>query len=198
MEVRPVTLEGQHVRLDPMESGHVDPLFEAGNHPEIWTYMPMRVNTRADMERLVANALAARDNGTELPFVIVYKASGKVVGSTRFLDILPQHRNLEIGWTWLSPEVWRTPVNTECKYLLLQHCFETLGCMRVQLKADSRNERSIAAMERIGAVREGVLRKHRITYDGHIRHSVYFSILDDEWPAVKETLERKLYRVHDG
>ena len=167
-------------------------MFEAGNYPEIWTYMPQNSSSLEDMEEIVEGALAQMVTGAELPFSIVDQMSGKIVGSTRFLDISPANRSLEIGWTWLTPEVWRTRINTECKYLLLKHCFETLGTIRVQLKTDSRNLRSQAAMERIGAIREGVLRKHRILPDGYIRDSVYFSIVDDEWPKVKARLEAML------
>lgn len=188
-----IKLEGEHVTLVPMQRDFIDDLYEAGNHPEIWAYMPMMINTRDDMEKLVEQALKGRDSGNEFPFVILRKKTGAVVGSTRYLEISEQHKHLEIGWTWLSPTVWRTEVNTECKYLLLKYAFETLGCMRVQLKADSRNEQSIQAMERIGAVREGILRKHRITYDGHLRNSVYLSVLDDEWPNVRDNLEAKLH-----
>lgn len=164
-------------------------LFDAGNSHEIWAYMPMDVQAFDDMKRLVDRALQAREEGTEFPFVIVDQESEKIVGSTRFLDISIANRNLEIGWTWLSPTVWRTRINTECKYLLLKHCFETLGTIRVQLKTDGRNMRSQRAIERLGAVKEGVLRCNRIMYDGYVRDSVYYSVLDQEWKSVKDRLE---------
>lgn len=192
MKVEPVTLTGKRSKLVPLNREHTQALFEAGNYPEIWTYMPQNSSSLEDMEEIVEGALAQMVTGAELPFSIVDQMSGKIVGSTRFLDISPANRSLEIGWTWLTPEVWRTRINTECKYLLLKHCFETLGTIRVQLKTDSRNLRSQAAMERIGAIREGVLRKHRILPDGYIRDSVYFSIVDDEWPKVKARLEAML------
>ncbi len=184
-----VRLVGERVELIPMEPAHVDGLYAAGSNPEIWDYMPMRVASRDDMIRLVREALRARDEGRELPFVILDRATGRIVGSTRFLDITPAHRGIEIGWTWLAPGVWRTAVNTECKYVLLRHCFETLEMIRVTLKTDTRNVRSQRAIERLGAVREGVLRHHRIMPDGYLRDSVYYSILAEEWPAVKARLE---------
>jgi RimJ/RimL family protein N-acetyltransferase len=194
LDIRPVELEGERVRLVPMEAAHIPDLYEAGKDPAIWTYTTRKVRTPEDMRDLVEAALRAREQGTELPFVILDKESGRLVGSTRFLNIVAAHRQLEIGWTWLSPAVWRTRVNTECKYLLLRHCFETLGAVRVQLKTDSRNVRSQQAIERIGAVREGVLRRHMILPDGYIRDTVMYSITDLEWPRVKKRLEGMLQR----
>jgi RimJ/RimL family protein N-acetyltransferase len=133
--------------------------------------------------------LQRQARGTDLPFAVIFKQNGRAIGATRYLEIRPEHHGLEIGGTWYGVNYQRTVVNTECKYLLLRHAFETLGCIRVQFKADSRNERSIRALERIGAVREGMLRNHMILADGTIRHSVYFSIIESEWPAVKERLE---------
>ncbi len=189
MNVKPVVLTGERAMLVPMEGSHVEALYEAGRSPEIWPYMPMRVRTLEDMRTLLEEALRARDRGTEFPFVIIERSLNRIVGSTRFLEITPAHRGIEIGWTWLSPDAWRTPINTECKYLLLRHCFETLGALRVQLKTDARNVRSQVAIERIGGVREGLLRHHRIMPDGYLRDSVYYSILIEEWPAVKARLE---------
>ena len=185
-------LTGQYVKLLPLASGHTEALFAAAQDPGIWTYMSLQVATIADMTRLVQQALVARQQGQEYPFVIFDQQTGHLVGSTRFLDISVTHRNLEIGWTWLAPEVWRTRINTECKYLLLRHCFETLDLLRVQLKTDGRNLRSQQAIERIGGVKEGVLRQHRIMPDGYVRDSVYYSILATEWPAVKTKLEHWL------
>lgn len=189
LDIKPVELVGQRVKIAPMEAKHIGELFVAGNSPEIWTYMPMVVQTLGDMERLVTEALKQREQGTQFPFVIVDKDTNMLVGSTRFIDISVPNRNLEIGWTWLSPSVWRTKVNTECKYLLFKHCFETLDTIRVQLKTDSRNLRSQKAIERIGAVKEGVIRNHRILSDGYRRHSVYYSVIENEWEGVKERLE---------
>ncbi len=190
---QPVVLEGEHVRLEPLEARHAPELFEAGRDDAIWRYMPVpRAQAVADVERMIAEAQVGLDAGTDVPFAILYKETGRAVGSTRFLDISRAGRGLEIGWTWLGTRVQRTPVNTECKYLLLRHAFETLGAFRVCLKTDGRNARSQAAIARIGAKPEGVLRRNRLMWDGHLRDTVYFSILDDEWPAVKRDLERKL------
>jgi len=189
VNVKPVVLTGERAMLVPMEVSHVEALYEAGRSPEIWPYMPMWVRTLEDMRKLLEEALRARDRGAEFPFAIIERSLNRIVGSTRFLEITPAHRGIEIGWTWLSPDVWRTLINTECKYLLLRHCFETLGALRVQLKTDARNVRSQVAIERIGGVREGLLRHHRIMPDGYLRDSVYYSILIGEWPAVKARLE---------
>jgi len=194
MNVGTESLVGERAKLVALDRTHVEKLFEAGNYPEIWTYMPQRITSLDAMKANVESALAEKELGVEFPFCIVDQVSGKIVGSTRFLDISPANRSLEIGYTWLTPEVWRSRINTECKYLLLRHCFETVGTVRVQLKTDVRNLRSQAAIERIGGVREGVLRKHRILWDGYIRDSVYYSVLEDEWPRVKANLEAMLQR----
>jgi RimJ/RimL family protein N-acetyltransferase len=152
------------------------------------------IDTVDDMRNWVLDILARGQKGTDLPFVAVHLESGRVAGATRYLNIMPNDRGLEIGGTWYGPEFQRTAVNTECKYLLLSHAFETLACIRVQLKTDLRNERSQRAIERLGAVKEGVLRNHMILPDGRIRHSVFYSILDTEWPDVKKRLEEMLSR----
>jgi RimJ/RimL family protein N-acetyltransferase len=146
------------------------------------------------MRNWLLDILSRAEKGTDLPFVAIQLSTGRVAGATRYLNIMPKDRGLEIGGTWYGPEFQRTPVNTECKYLLLRHAFETLGCIRVQLKTDLRNERSQKAIERLGAVREGVLRNHMILPDGRYRHSVFYSILDTEWPDVKNRLEQMLER----
>lgn len=192
MEITPVVLVGDRIELRPMEVYHLEELFDAGNNSDIWTYMPIKVQSMQDMKNLVNGALQARGKGSEFPFVIFDKDSGKIVGSTRFLNISIPNRNLEIGSTWLSSTVWRTRINTECKYLLLKHCFETLRTIRVQLKTDSRNVRSQQAIERLGAVKEGVLRNHMIMPDGYVRDSVFYSIIDQEWEQVKDKLESML------
>jgi N-acetyltransferase len=188
----PIILTGRRALLVPLEADHGAALFETARQPGVWDYMPTAIERLDQMERFVESALAARAAGTENPFVIVDQETGQVVGSTRYLDIAHTHRNLEIGFTWLAPQVWRTRINTECKYLLLRHAFETLNMIRVQFKTDARNVRSQNAIERIGGVREGVLRSHRIMPDGYLRDSVYFSILAPEWPKVKERLEAML------
>ena len=195
MWVEPVTLVGENVRLEPLELAHAEALYLAGQHPRIWDYMPVDPSASvASMRAWIAEALAAREASTQMPFAIFERATNAIAGSTRYLDISAHDRNLEIGWTWLTPAAQRTAINTECKYLLLRHAFETLGAIRVQLKTDRRNETSQRAIERLGAVREGILRKQRIVRDGYQRDSVMYSITDDEWPAVKAGLEAKLRR----
>jgi N-acetyltransferase len=189
----PVTLEGKVVRLEPLCEAHVPALAVSGKDESIWMYM-LYANLTSDesMGAWVRDLLERQKTGTDLPFAVVHLATGRVAGATRFLEMRPQHRSLEIGGTWYAPEFQRTAVNTECKYLLLKYAFEVMNCIRVQFKADSRNERSVCAIERIGAVWEGVLRNHYIMQDGKLRDSVYFSILDREWPGVKLRLEEKL------
>ena len=191
MEVKPVVLTGPHVRLEPMTEAHIPALAEIGAGQPFWDFMLYGdINTVDEMRNWVLDILSRAKRGTDLPFVAIHLESGRVAGATRYLNVVPQDRGLEIGGTWYGPEFQRTVVNTECKYLLLRHAFETLGCIRVQLKTDLRNERSQKAIERIGAVKEGVLRNHMILPDGRIRHSVFYSILDSEWPDVKKKLER--------
>ena len=195
MEVKPVLLTGKHVRLEPMAEEHVPGLAEIGVGQPFWDFMLYGdINTVDDMRNWVRDILDRAEKGTDLPFVAIHLASGRVAGATRYLNIMPKDRGLEIGGTWYAPKFQRTVVNTECKYLLLRHAFETLGCIRVQLKTDLRNERSQKAIERIGAVKEGVLRNHMILPDGRYRHSVFYSILDTEWPEVKKRLEGMLER----
>ena len=193
MEVKPVVLQGKHVRLEPMTESHAPALAEIGIGQPFWDFMVYgKINTVDDMRAWVLDVLARAESRTDLPFVAIHLASGRVAGATRYLNIMPNDRGLEIGGTWYGSEFQRTAVNTECKYLLFSHAFEILGCIRVQLKTDSRNERSQKAIERIGAVKEGVLRNHMILPDGHYRHSVYYSVLDMEWPDVKKRLEEKM------
>lgn len=194
MRVKPVILQGERVQLLPMEELHIHELYEALKDPEVWTYSPPGMRSIRDMENYVGTALKEFKAGTALPFVIRDLQSGELVGTTRFADISVTNKSLEIGWTALARKVWRTRVNTECKYLLLTHCFETLGTVRVQLKADSRNTRSLCAMERIGATPEGILRSHRILSDGYIRDSAYYSFISKEWPTTKARLEGLLTR----
>jgi RimJ/RimL family protein N-acetyltransferase len=185
----PVTLTGKHVRLEPMTEAHIPGLAEIGASQDFWDFMLYgKIEAEEDMANWVRDILSRPD----LPFAVIQLASGRVAGATRYLNIMPEHRGLEIGGTWYGLEFQRTTVNTECKYLLLKYAFETLGCIRVQLKTDSRNARSQKAIERIGAVKEGVLRNHMILPDGRVRHSVFYSILDSEWPDVKTRLEEML------
>jgi len=189
MQAQPVTLEGRHARLEPLAALHAPDLLLAAQDDEIWRYMPIaRPRALVDLERMIADALAAQERGTELPFAILDQASGRAIGSTRYLDLRLAHRGLEIGWTWITPAHQRSAINTECKLLLLAHAFEALGCLRVQLKTDLRNLRSQAAIERLGAKKEGVLRKHYVYWDGYVRDTVMYSITDAEWPEVKRRL----------
>ena len=195
MEIKPVTLIGKYVRLEPMSLAHVEALAEIGVGREFWDFMVYGKMENADDRRgWVTDILGRAAKGTDLPFVAIHLASGRVAGATRYLNIMPNDRGLEVGGTWYGLDFQRTIVNTECKYLLFKHAFETLGAIRLQLKTDSRNERSQRAIERIGAVKEGVLRNHMILPDGIIRHSVYYSILDTEWEGVKKRLEERLGR----
>lgn len=194
-EIKPVTLIGKHARLEPMTLDHVEALAEIGVGHAFWDFMVYgKMENAEDMRGWVADILSRAAKGTDLPFVAIHLASGRVAGATRYLNIMPNDRGLEVGGTWYGLDFQRTAVNTECKYLLFRHAFETLGAIRLQLKTDSRNERSQRAIERIGAVKEGVLRNHMILPDGIIRHSVFYSILDSEWEGVKKRLEEMMAR----
>lgn len=173
---------------------HWPDLCEAGLDPELWRWTPMNIDTPDTMRSYIGEALKAQEQGTALPFATIEKSSGKAIGSTRFGNMDLLHKRLEIGWTWITPEWQRTPVNTEAKYLMLCHAFESLGCIRVEFKTDSLNERSRVAILRLGAVEEGTFRNHMITYNGRIRNTVYFSIIDTDWPQVKTRLENRLRR----
>lgn len=184
-------LEGETVKLLPIGQEHIDGLWEAAKPNEIWTYMATTVRSKEEMEKMIASAIQKREKGTDYTFV-VKNQENRIIGSTRYLDISSEHKSIEIGSTWYHPDVWRTRVNTECKYLLLRHAFETWNLRRVQIKTDSRNLRSQTAIERIGAVREGTLRKDRKISGGYVRDTVFYSILQDEWESVKMELESKL------
>ena len=193
MKIEPLSLTGRVVRLEPLSLEHVPALAQAGNDPDIWRFMRYGVvDTEDKMRDLVHYLLRQQAKGTDLPFIVFHIADGRPVGMTRYMDIRPADRAVEIGGTWYASAYQHTAVNTECKYLLLRYAFETLDCIRVQLKTDLRNERSQRAIERLGAVREGVLRDHMILPDGTVRSSVYYSILAAEWPAVKTRLENML------
>jgi RimJ/RimL family protein N-acetyltransferase len=196
MAVSPVTLTGAHVRLEPLAKAHLAALADVGLDEELWRWIPTPVRTRAEMAAYIETALDEQERGISLPFAIMEQATGRAIGSTRYGNIDRTHHRVEIGWTWVARAWQRTAVNTEAKYLSLRHAFETLGCLRVELKTDSLNERSRAAILRIGAREEGIFRNHMITASGRIRHTVYFSIVDSEWPAVKARLEAKLNSHH--
>lgn len=193
LKIKPVTLSGRVVRLEPLAETHVPDLVAAGDDPALWEFMVYgNLCGEGPMSAWVRMLLERQQQGTDLPFAVVLQAEGRAIGATRYLEIRPEHRALEIGGTWYGPPYQRTAVNTESKYLLLRHAFEDLGCVRVQFKTDARNLRSQKAIERIGAVKEGVLRQHVITPSGYVRDSVYYSILDREWPAVKKQLAAML------
>lgn len=192
MPIAPVTLEGTHVRLEPLTQGHLDALCEVGLDPDLWALTTTQIADRDGMARWLTAAITDRDAGTAHPFATIERSSGRLVGSSRFGSWSPENRRIEIGWTWIARPWQRTPVNTEAKLLMLRHAFEVMHCVRVELKTDALNARSRAAMLRIGAVEEGTHRKHMITDTGRMRNSVYFSIIDDEWPAVRARLEARL------
>jgi RimJ/RimL family protein N-acetyltransferase len=187
------TLQGRHVQLQPLGSAHAADLLAAGADPEVWQYQTQpQPKNLAHVQAFIDSAEHDRARGLSVAFAIIDARSGKAVGTTRFLDIRPRDRGIEIGSTWLSSDHWRTPINTECKYLLLRHAFETLSALRVQLKTDERNQRSRAAIMRIGASFEGILRCDRLLWNGFIRSSAYYSIVHNEWPSVRTKLEQRL------
>ena len=186
-------LEGKFARLVPLERAHIPALWKAAQDPRIWEWFPFPIESQNDMAQLVERHLKAQNAGEAVPFTILEAHSGEVVGQTRLHAISQANQSLEIGKTWLNPRVWRGGINRECKFLLLSYCFETLGCVRVQLKTDARNARSQAAIEALGATREGILRDHWILPDGQRRSSVLYSLLEAEWPAAKARLQTRLY-----
>lgn len=188
----PLVLEGTRVRLEPLSLAHHAALCEVALDPELWRWSLTDIRTPEDLKRYVEAALREREEGRSLPFATIDRASGRAVGSTRFGNIEPEHRKVEIGWTWIGRPWQRTFVNTEAKYLMLRHAFEVWGCIRVELKTHAKNERSRAAIARIGAQEEGTLRKHAMSDRGVPRDTVFFSILDDEWPGVRARLETRL------
>ena len=188
MNIEPVTLRGVTVRLEPLTIGHAPALGRVGLEPDLWRWIPTPVTTADEMHAYVASALDESRRGVSLPFVIIDQVTDQVIGCTRYANIDALDRRLEIGWTWITSAFQRTAANTEAKLLLLTHAFETLRMNRVEFKTDTLNERSRNAIKRIGAVEEGIFRKHKITASGRVRDSVYFSIIDTEWPAVKARL----------
>ena len=198
MIVTPVTLEGRHVRLEPLSLEHYAALCEVGLDADLWRWSVTRVETSGDLRSYIETALEEGARGVSLPFATIEKQTGRPVGSTRFGNIDRANRRLEIGWTWVAREWQRTVVNTEAKYLMLGHAFETLQAIRVELKTDSLNERSRRAILRLGAKEEGTFRNHMIVHDGRLRHSVYFSIINSEWPAIRSTLEERLVKGGNG
>lgn len=192
MKIEPVLLEGKKIMLEPLSLAHHDDLCEAGLHEQIWQLAPVALKTTEDMQSYIQAALDEQARGVSLPFATVEKASGKAIGSTRFGNIDAANKRVEIGWTWIAPGWQRTFVNTEAKYLMLKHAFETWRCNRVEFKTDALNERSRNAILRIGAKAEGIFRQHMVTESCRLRDSAYFSIINTEWPEVKAILEEKL------
>ena len=190
--VRPVTLEGRLVRLEPLAEVHLEGLAEVAFDPAIWRWTIARPADLDGLRAWLEAALRSADAGTEVPFATVDRASGKPIGSTRFMSIVPEHRRLEIGWTWVAGPWQRRGANREAKYLQLRHAFEVLGANRVEFKTDSRNEKANPALRAIGATFEGTFRNHMVMPDGPLRHSNYYSVIVDEWPEVKAALERSL------
>lgn len=189
MKVEPVTLEGKRIRLAPMGPEHLDALTKAGAFGELWKWTRNLADTPEGMREYVEEALADAKKGNALPFVTIDKKSGTVIGSTRFGNIDSTNRRVEIGWTWITPAFQRTHVNTEAKCLMLTHGFEVWNCVRVELKTDFLNDKSRNAMLRMGAKEEATLRKHMVCYNGRFRDTIYYSVLDTEWPDVKQRLE---------
>ena len=186
--LKPVTLEGRLVRLEPLSREHLDGLAAVAFDPALWRWTLAGAVDRDRLETWLDAATMNQAAGTELPFATIERASGRPIGSSRYLSIVPEHRRLEIGWTWVAREWQRSGVNREAKLLMLEHAFERIGCQRVEFKTNSRNEQSRAALLGIGATFEGIFRKHMLGRDGEVRDSAYFSITDDEWPAVKAKL----------
>ena len=192
MHPQPVTLSGPFVRLVPLTLDHVPALAHVGLDPELWRWIPTPVTSVDEMRAYVASALEDQARGLALPFAITDATSFELIGCTRFGNIDVKNRRLEIGWTWLARPHQRTAANTNAKRLLLGHAFDDLGAMRVELKTDALNDKSRAAIGRLGAVQEGIFRKHLVTASGRVRDTVYFSIIDTEWPAVRRTLDERL------
>ncbi len=194
--VLPVTLEGSVVRLEPIRREHARLFWEVAKSDaeDIFRWIPTTMKTPDDFERLIAKAFEEQERGESVVFATVEREYGRAIGSTRFMNIDRNNRRVEIGWTWIAPAWQRTPVNTEAKYLMLRHAFEMWKCIRVELKTDALNQKSRNAILRIGAKEEGTLRRHLITWSGRVRDTVYFSILDDEWPQAKTKLETMLAR----
>jgi len=189
-----VVLEGEHVRLEPLSLGPLDALCDVGLDPDLWKWISNPVSSREDMESYVRSALEGQEQGTVLPFATVERASGRVVGSTRYGNIDMKNRRLEIGWTWVAKPWQRSAINTEAKLLMLRHAFGPLACNRVEFKTDALNEQSRRAILRLGAKQEGILRKHMTTATERVRDTVYFSIIDEEWPDVEQRLQEMLNR----
>ena len=188
-----MTLRGVHVTLEPLSTGHLDALAHVALDEDLWRWTVNRVRTPEELRAYVETALEEQRRGVSLPFALV--VDGRAIGSTRYGNVDGHNRRVEIGWTWVGRPWQRTPVNTEAKLLLLRYAFDTLRCIRVELKTDALNERSRRAIRRLGAVEEGTFRRHAIADSGRVRDTVYYSIIAEEWPAVRASLEAKLGRA---
>jgi RimJ/RimL family protein N-acetyltransferase len=186
--IRPITLEGDLVRLEPLARTHLADLAEVAFDERLWQWTLARPVDVASLEAWLQAALDGAAAGTEVPFATIDRASGKAIGSTRYLSIVPEHRRFEIGWTWVAAAYQRTGANREAKRLQLEHAFETLGANRVEFKTDSLNEKSRTALLALGTTFEGIFRNHMIMPDGRLRHSAYYSVTREEWPAIKARL----------
>ncbi len=191
MEITAPVLSGRFVRLEPLAEEHREGLRAAGDDDRVWEHMSL-LGRSEGFDRFFTTALGQRAAGKRLPFAVRLLATGELIGSTSYLDPVPEHKRVEIGWTWYRPDHWATAVNPECKLLLLAHAFDTLGLNRVSFVTDLRNTRSQAAIAKLGALREGVLRAHAITRGGRVRDSVLFAITAADWPVIKEQLTRRL------
>ena len=194
VSIGPVALEGRIVRLEPLSLDHVARLAEVALDPSIWRWTIARPESEADLRDWAETAIRNRETGTEYPFATIEASTGRPIGSSRYMNIVPEHRRLEIGWTWLAPAWQRSGANREAKLLMLTHAFEVLGCRRVEFKTDSNNEPSRTALLGIGATFEGIFRKHMVMPGHGVRHSAWYSVVDDEWPDVKARLEESLRR----
>ena len=192
VNLQPVTLEGSHVRLEPLSESHHDALCAVGLDPELWRWIPIQVLDRDQMMNFIRRELAEQAQGTSIPFATVERSTKNVIGATRFMNIDAANKRIEIGSTWIAKPWQRTAINTEAKYLMMRYAFESLGCNRVELKTDSLNTKSRDAILRIGAKQEGTLRQHMTTWSGRLRDTVYFSVIAPEWPDVKLALEAKI------
>lgn len=185
-------LEGEMVALEPLRAEHESALFEASQDPEIWRWLTGFMPTREQVAGWLAQSVAGAEAGREAAFATILRATDTLVGSTRFLTLRPEHRGVEIGWTWLAPSAWQTGANVEAKLLMLEHAFDRLGCLRVEFKTDARNARSRAALAALPAELEGILRQHMVMPYG-VRDSAYYSVTHTDWPAVRANLERRLH-----
>lgn len=188
----PTILTGETVKLVPLEKVHFEELYTAASDKKLWEHIPTDCSKRETFDTAYNFALAEREKGNQYPFVIVHRATNEIIGSTRFFEIFPQDKKLEIGWTWIVTKYWGTEINFECKLLLLTYCFETLQTRRVQIKTDATNLRSRKAIEKIGGQFEGILRKDRIKENGVSRNAAYYSIIDDEWETAKQKIISQL------